>query len=475
MRKKMNYIIVIGVISIGVMIPVLVSLLFCSAPKGTSFEGDYHKVNSIDFLYDLTYEREGKMVHELNILQQELDIIASAKDFILMDMFLFNDAYDRSVMKYPNSVERISNALISKKRDNPSIEIVFITDPINGFYGAYEEANVKRMKESGIQVIVTDLDQIRDPNPLFSGYYRTYMKWFGTKGKGWIKNPMDKDKPKVTIRNFLRLLNLKANHRKILITDQEGLITSANPHDPSSYHSNVAVKIKGEVINDIIKAEGSIAALSGETLPSFQYESTTETFVPDTKVKFVTEKAICKRLLDCIQTTQKGDKIQIGIFYMSDFSIKNALEEAAERGVLIKMIADPNKNAFGVKMNGSPNRQSLSKLANRWDNFTIKWYNIGKEQYHVKMASFTYAEQNIILLGSANYTRRNLKGYNLESDLEVVTTKDSEISKDIQSYFERIWNNEDGEYTVDFKMYEEDNFLKYKLYQLQEFTGICTY
>lgn len=470
MKKVIIFIVLFGVI----VVPIIWSLVQ-KVPEGTSFEGDYHQVSSIDFLADLTYQKEGAVLHELNILTQELDMIEAAQEFILMDMFLFNDAYDRSIMEYPKSVESVANALIGKKKDNPDMMIVFITDPINGFYGAYEEANIKRMKENGIQVIVTDLDQMKDSNPLFSGYYRSYIKWFGTSGPGWIKNPTDNNKPKVTIRNFLRLLNLKANHRKILVTDQEGMITSANPHDPSSYHSNIAIRLKSEVINDIIEAERIIAAFSGETLPSLEYKQANQNYVPNTKVRYLTEKAIYTRLLECIKATKKGDKIQIGIFYLSEFSVIDALEEAAERGVSIEMIADPNKNAFGVKMNGSPNCQSLSKLGDKWDNFSIKWYNIGDEQYHAKIASFTYPVHNTILMGSANYTRRNLKGYNLESDLEIITVKDSDISKDIQSYFERIWNNEDGEYTVEFNTYADNSFFKYKLYQIQEFTGICTY
>ncbi len=37
------------------------------------------------------------------------------------------------------------------------------------------------------------------------------------------------------------MLNFKANHRKILITENEALITSANVHDASAYHSNIAL------------------------------------------------------------------------------------------------------------------------------------------------------------------------------------------------------------------------------------------
>ncbi len=46
------------------------------------------------------------------------------------------------------------------------------------------------------------------------------------------------------------MLNFKANHRKILITENEALITSANVHDASAYHSNIAFVVSGEIIAD---------------------------------------------------------------------------------------------------------------------------------------------------------------------------------------------------------------------------------
>ena len=48
----------------------------------------------------------------------------------------------------------------------------------------------------------------------------------------------------VTVRSWLAILNLKANHRKVAIADDgtelRALITSANPHDGSSAHTNRA-------------------------------------------------------------------------------------------------------------------------------------------------------------------------------------------------------------------------------------------
>ena len=79
------------------------------------------------------------------------------------------------------------------------------------------------------------------------------------------------------------------------------------------------------------------------------------------------------------------------------------------------------------------------------------------------------------ILGSANLTRRNLDNYNLELDVLVTMEKNSETAKIINRYFNRIWNNENGLYTVDFEKYEEDSLVKNIIYRIQEGMGLATF
>ena len=67
---------------------------------------------------------------------------------------------------------------------------------------------------------------------------------------GWLPNPLDESVDPISFGDWARLLNFKANHRKVIIADdgRDGLVTivgSANPHDASSAHSNTALKITG--------------------------------------------------------------------------------------------------------------------------------------------------------------------------------------------------------------------------------------
>ncbi len=62
---------------------------------------------------------------------------------------------------------------------------------------------------------------------------------------------------------ILDLLNFKANHRKTMVVDTaegwKALVTSFNPHDGSSRHSNSALLVTGNTAVDVLKTEQAVA------------------------------------------------------------------------------------------------------------------------------------------------------------------------------------------------------------------------
>ncbi|MDQ7861487.1 hypothetical protein RCO48_12240 [Peribacillus frigoritolerans] len=70
---------------------------------------------------------------------------------------------------------------MNRRKKKPDLQIIFITDEVNTSYNAYQLEALETMKKNGIEVIVTNLDRLRDPNPLYSGVYRTFFQWFGGK------------------------------------------------------------------------------------------------------------------------------------------------------------------------------------------------------------------------------------------------------------------------------------------------------
>ncbi|WP_246541209.1 phospholipase D-like domain-containing protein [Peptoniphilus ovalis] len=467
-KRKKNMIIL--VILALIIVPILYSMN-TKNPPGTNVSSQFQNVD-LDFFYDLTYLKNNNRNHEMNIFDEEMKLINEAEKFLIIDLFLFNDEYNKDV-EYPNQVEKMTDLLITKKKENADMPILFVTDPINNFYGAYEQKNIKRLRENGIDVVVTDHDKMRDSNVFISGGYRAYLKHFGTAGPTWIRNFFQKDGPKVNLRSILKLANFKGNHRKVLISENNAIIASANPHDPSAYHENVGVKFKGKPMEDLIASELIFFENGPEIIKNYRAEEVAKS---DEKLRIISEGEIKKAIMENIEKAEAGDKINVGVFYISEFEVLRALGNASDRGVDVKIIADLNKDAFGLEKNGTPNRPALTELKEDFPKLEIKFYNTSGEQYHSKMIYFENENrENVAILGSANFTRRNLDDFNLETDVEIMMNENSKIDEEIKNYFARIWNNEDAQYTVPLEENKEEGLFLRTVWKVQEKTGLCTW
>src|SRR5690554_1263087 len=262
--------IILGIFGVIFLIMTL-SLIFSSMkplPTGTSFEGELRS-GEVEFLYDLTYQKDDNLVMEQVIFDRIFSMIDDSEDFIILDMFLFNDDYERTV-NYPSLSFDLAESLIRKKKEDPNIDIVVITDEINSFYGSYTPEHLLKLQQEGIELVYTDMKVMPDSNPTFSVFWRSVIQWFGNSEKGWLPNPFSPDSPEVTLRSYLEVLNFKANHRKVIINEKEAIVTSANPHDASANHSNIAFVLKGEIIEDLLETEKAVASISGGNIDLFE-------------------------------------------------------------------------------------------------------------------------------------------------------------------------------------------------------------
>lgn len=443
-------------------------------PNGLSYEGDIHYTDDVDFLFDLTYENiNGNMMSEQEIFDEAINIIKEAEDFIIVDMFLFNSYTDQD-RNFPDVSGQLTKALIKQKQRYPNIQIVFITDPINTGYHSYEEEHLTQLKNNNIEVVLTNLTRLRDSNKAYSAVWRLLFQPFGQKGTGWLPNPFAKEAPSFTVRSYLELFNVKANHRKVLISEKEALVTSANPHNESGFASNIGFKVSGSILSDIVEAEQAVIDYSGGktkvSLPKAQ---------PSTKgniaVQYLTEGKILKHIVQEIEQTEKGDTVWAGMFYLADRHVIDALHHASSRGVNIRLILDPNKVAFGNQKTGLPNLPIAAELTKQ-DNITIRWYEAEEDQYHTKLLYINNGQENIVIGGSSNHTTRNLDNLNLENDLKIVAAPNEQIMQDVDHYFERLWHNKDGKFTSPYKSNEEALTPLLKItYWLQKVTGLTTY
>ncbi|SDK84808.1 phospholipase D family protein [Lacicoccus qingdaonensis] len=484
MKRKKKVWLSIGVLVLVflIIIPLTVGLFnyFKPTPENITYESDVYSTDSVEFLYDLTYaDNEGGETHEQEIFDEVYRMIEEAEEFLLIDMFLFNDDYDHGdpELDFPPLSEEVSDALVQKKSENPDLEIIFITDPINTFYKTYEPPHIKEMKAAGISVHQTDLAPLRDSNPLYSSYYRAYLQWFGSSSAEWLPNALRPEGPDVNLRSYFSMLNFKANHRKTIMHEDSALVMSANPHDASFYHSNIAFKVQGGVLEELMHSERAVLDMAGMDTSVFdEFEvNTGDTEAGEYEVRLVTEGKVKKQVLDMVEGTAAGDTIQMGMFYISDREVINALKDALNRDVHVQMILDVNQDAFGNEKIGIPNRPVASELMDNEKTPEIRWYESHGEQYHAKFLMVQSDDEVTITGGSSNFTRRNIEDYNLETNLTVTGSADSELMTEVTGYYDRIWNNEDGTYTADYDTYKEDVWWKNILYRIQEDTGLSTF
>ncbi|RSD26306.1 phospholipase [Mesobacillus subterraneus] len=443
-------------------------------PEGLSYEGEVHRVKDVRFLYDLTYTgKDGEKKFEHEIFDTILKRIEEAEQFIVLDMFLFNGYYKED-MGYPEISQSIGEKLIQQKKKHKDLKVVFITDEINLTYGAHRSGLLKDLRDNDIEVTFTNLDPLRDSNPLYTGVWRVFFQWFGQSGEGWIPNPMAKNAPDVTLRSYLELMNLKANHRKVFVTEKTAIIASANPHDASGFHSNIAFETSGNIIGDILESEQAVADFSeGSKLPEFKPVKENGPI----KVQILTEGKIFNHLLDELKRTGKDDEIWIGMFYLAERSVIDEIDKAADRGAKVKIILDPNTNAFGNQKTGLPNIPVAAEIQQLGsENIEIKWYNAGEEQYHTKMIYIDRDKEHVILGGSANFTRRNLDDFNLETNLKITAPDNSEVGTDVARYFNRLWDNEGATYTLDYEENKDSmTVVKYLVYWIQKALRFTSY
>ncbi|MCA1055008.1 phospholipase D family protein [Rossellomorea aquimaris] len=455
-------------------------------PPGISHEGDTFTLSDkdVEFLYDLTYDQHGKEVYDQSIFDEVYKTIEEADDFLVLDLFLVN-GYTDGKRSYPKISETLSRKIQEQMKKKPDLKVVFITDQVNTTYRSHIARQIDPLEDLGAEVIYTDLNRLRDPNLIYSGIWRAALGWFGQEGKGWLPNPMAKSAPDVTARSYLKLLNIKANHRKIVISEDEGLVLSANPHDASGFHSNIGFKVKGDILKDMVKAERAVAAFSGGSEKAFPTDRELSEWIKpagkgqgeSVNARILTESKVQDHVVTAMDNAQKGDEIWIGMFYLADRDIIDAIEDAADRGVDVRLILDPNQNAFGQEKIGLPNLPIASELHNlNHEHITIRWYDTNKEQFHTKFIYVKGKKESTIIGGSTNYTSRNLDDYNLEEAIELASSNNSNLVTSVDQYFKRIWENKDGTYTVAYKEYQDKlPAFKYIMYILQKIFQVTTY
>ena len=319
--------------------------------------------------------------------------------------------------------------------------MLVIADPINDVYGGLPSRDLAALRGAGIDVVTPDLDALRDSNPIYSAFWRLTMKWWSGDGSGEARlpNPLDAGPDQVSFGAWARLLNFKADHRKVIIGDDgkggiTGIVTSANPHDASSLHSNVGLEAVGAGAG----AAARERARAGARKPAG--DATWRVPEMPAPARRAARKHGARAgahrgrdplrdraQLRAARASATASTSRCSIYPSA--SVIQALLAAARRGVAVRVILDPNKDAFGRTKNGIPNRSVATELAAASDGaIKVRWFRTHGEQFHSKLVAMRTATEFWFTLGSANLTRRNLEDFNLEANIAASVPLNAEIA-----------------------------------------------
>ena len=485
------------------------------------------------FLADLTWvDERGERQVQQEIFDAALTMIAEAPSYVLADQFLFNAMQGASPERTRPLASQLTAALAARKRSEPPAEVILITDPINTIYGGRRSPELDALRAAGVTVVETDLRALRDSNPLWSAPWRLLVApWGRPSGEdGWLPNPFTPEGPDIPLRSWLELINFKANHRKTLVTDLPGapgrlatLVGSANPHDGSSAHGNVALRVVGPVAWEVAESERAVAAFSGVELP--EPPEATGPSPEGAGPRAGRGRAWCASgsshgvahprgpardpgrgqarrprgrgpLLPVRPRGDRGPEASRGAGRRAPAlarSQQGRLRPGQERhpqppGRLgaARARADPlvryawRDNVTPRCCCGGEGRRNGEERGGGRDASEVEDAVVGEGDGKSESAAgdghVPTSNRATLILGSANWTRRNLDDFNLETNLWVEAPGGAEVVRDALDYFERSWGNRAGRvFSVSFEAWEESAWWKRVLYRVMEGAGLGTF
>lgn len=502
---------------------ILSSALTFSALAGTSYNlnpenrvnantGWFH-VDEANVDFHMTYNGFDLLNHERirnrEIIHKAIDMIDKAQKQIVMNVFLFDNMFSKTIPEF-NVVEKITKKLLDKKTQNPNINITVILDPLHRAYSRRTSDSVQAFLDNGIDVFYSDLLPMKATSklgfPEGIGHVgrildRISLGLFGTivnTTAAAINLPAGKlDDHQIDLEVAFGASLLKANHRKILVTDLDGtdeyetLVSSENPHNGSDDSTNTSLSVKGDLakyVYSVLREDAAhsmfaqikiplttgmpkYAQLSNQTkekydLPKYapkRIEAYFEEILPpvnlneldrgsesqSTKAKFISEKEVKKEAIRLLTSAKAKDKIRIQMFYLSEPEIIKTIAQVSARaeraGNPIEILLDPSKDAFNKIKDGTPNRQVAYYLLEELKdtNINLRWYATHGEQNHAKVMSITNEETKKfeIFTGSTNWTGKNMNDINMEANMSIAGNE--RITKKFNNIFDKLFHNKD--------------------------------
>ncbi len=460
-------------------------------PPGAHVASDWYAIEPSDvrFIADVTAaDGYGRPVVSHAAFDEMLRVVRTAREFIVVDAFRFASVgvpQDTLPERTRPVAEELRDALIARKQAEPRLRILLIADPVNVAFGSGRSADLELLRDAGIDVVVANLDPLRDSNFLYSSLWRLAARW-------WLKPGA-----------WAAAANLKADRRDLLIADDGrgglvGIVSTTELSAAGGADSNVAMRLAGPVLVPLLRSEIDVARISGWTgvlgaptqrevpaAPAPRESSPRDTSLqrgaPDSEIeaRVLTEGAIRDALLARIDAARAGDAIDIAAFYLSDRGIIESLVDASRRGAAVRLILDPGEDAFGRTGAGIPNRSVAGELLAASDGaIRVRWYRTHGERFHATLVLIHGAQRCWLTAGSASLTRRSLDDFDLDANVALTAPRDSALADQAIEYFDTLWSNRAAlgiEYTADVGVYADASQLHYWRYRLMEATGLSLF
>lgn len=442
------------------------------------------------FIADVTTaDGYGRPVASHAAFDAMLTAVRGARELILIDAFQFtNDppAPGTPLERTRPITAELRDALIARKRAAPGLRALIIVDPVNVDYGHTPSADLERLQHAGIDVVVANLDPLRDSNFLYSSLWRLTTQWWASRVEA---SRVEGASAAVAA---LEAANLKADRRNVLIADDgrgglTGIVSATSLSAAGAADSNIAMQLAGPVLVRLLNSEIAIARFSGWTgVLGAPAESAAErstrgalNAMSQADISVLTEGAFRDALIGRILAAQSGDAIDVTAFYLSDRAVIESLVAASRRGAAVRLILDPGEDGFGRSGAGIPNRSVAGELLAASDGaIKVRWYRTHGERFDAGLVLIRGPRRSWIAVGSANLTRRSLEDYDLTAKAALDLPSDAPLAEQASGYFETLWSNRAGlgiEYTADVGVYADASQLNYWRYRLMEATGLSLF
>lgn len=141
-------------------------------PAGSNLASPSYAVTAVDLLVDRTWKdsTSSGLQTDHQIFDRLLTEIEAADDYLILDFFLWNPWKGKigDEVQLRSLSTQLAAALLRKRVREPEMPILVITDPINKGYGVHQPPFLQELKQAGITVVFTDLEQLPNSNRVYA-------------------------------------------------------------------------------------------------------------------------------------------------------------------------------------------------------------------------------------------------------------------------------------------------------------------